>query len=237
MSKLKICGLKRLQDIQYVNQYSPDYVGFVFAKSTRQVTPGQAAELKRALKPEIRSVGVFVNEEIDRIITLLEEGIIDFIQLHGDEDIAYVKRLQEKIGRLPVKGSRQQGKIIKAIRVSDRQDIEKSLIFPTDYLLFDTYTRGQYGGSGECFDWKLLKEVDRPFFLAGGLQLGNIQEAVEAVHPYCLDISSGAETDGVKDEEKIRRLVETVKAASGSGKSREIKNFPAEFVLMHKYPR
>ncbi|MBQ9990925.1 MAG: phosphoribosylanthranilate isomerase [Lachnospiraceae bacterium] len=205
MSKIKICGLKRPEDIAYVNRYLPDYVGFVFAKSPRQVTGEQAAELKKILRPEILSVGVFVNEEIDTIVTLVKEGIIDLIQLHGDESIEYVRQLQERLE------DQSEGKVIRAIRVSSPKDVKAVLDYPTDYLLFDTYIKGQYGGSGETFNWQLLKEVNRPFFLAGGLTTENIRQALDTVNPFCLDVSSGAETNRVKDEAKIQHLVEMVR--------------------------
>lgn len=208
MSRLKICGLKRPEDIDYVNEHLPDYIGFVFAKSARQVTDGQALELKKRLEPGILSVGVFVNGEMDRIVSLLEAGIIDLIQLHGQESIGYVKRLQKETGRLRTK---ERGRIIKAIRVLTLEDVEKGLDYPADYLLFDTYKKGQYGGSGECFDWQLLKGIDRPFFLAGGLKAENIENALEMVNPYCLDLSSGVETAGVKDAKKIKNVVEKVR--------------------------
>ena len=219
MAKLKLCGLKRPQDIEFVNRYSPDYVGFVFAKSCRQVTPEQAAGLRRLLKPEILPIGVFVNAKIEAITALVEERVIDAVQLHGDETIDYVETLQQRLERITginrMKAIRKtepvrRGTVIKAIRVSSPQEVKKALAYPTAYLLFDTYTQGQYGGSGKGFDWQLLKKVDRPFFLAGGLKADNVEKAIKEVRPFCVDISSGAETDGVKDKEKIRRLVEII---------------------------
>lgn len=211
MPKLKICGLKRPEDIRYVNQYPPDFIGFVFAKSLRQITPREAKELRRQLKPGIVPIGVFVNEEIENIVRLVKEGVIDMVQLHGDESAEYVRLLGERLEEVSSSRAALSHGIIKAVRVASRQDVKKALDFPADFLLFDTYTKGQYGGSGECFNWQLLKGIERPFFLAGGLKVENIAGAALEVKPFCLDVSSGAERDGKKDEEKIRRLVETIR--------------------------
>lgn len=211
MPKLKICGLKRPEDIRYVNQYPPDFVGFVFAKSLRQITPREAKELRRQLKPGIVPIGVFVNEEIENIVRLVKEGVIDMVQLHGEESAEYVRLLGERLEEVSSSKAALSHGIIKAVRVASRQDVKKALDFPADFLLFDTYTKGQYGGSGECFNWQLLKGIERPFFLAGGLKVENIAGAALEVKPFCLDVSSGAERDGKKDEEKIRRLVETIR--------------------------
>ena len=211
MPKLKICGLKRPEDIRYVNQYPPDFAGFVFAKSLRQIRPREAKELRRQLKPGIVPIGVFVNEEIENIVRLVKEGVIDMVQLHGDESAEYVRLLGERLEEVSSSRAALSHGIIKAVRVASRQDVKKALDFPADFLLFDTYTKGQYGGSGECFNWQLLKGIERPFFLAGGLKVENIAGAALEVKPFCLDVSSGAERDGKKDEEKIRRLVETIR--------------------------
>lgn len=211
MPKLKICGLKRPEDIRYVNQYPPDFIGFVFAKSLRQIRPREAKELRRQLKPGIVPIGVFVNEEIENIVRLVKEGVIDMVQLHGEESAEYVRLLGERLEEVSSSKAALSHGIIKAVRVASRQDVKKALDFPADFLLFDTYTKGQYGGSGECFNWQLLKGIERPFFLAGGLKVENIAGAALEVKPFCLDVSSGAERDGKKDEEKIRRLVETIR--------------------------
>ena len=211
MPKLKICGLKRPEDIRYVNQYPPDFIGFVFAKSLRQIRPREAKELRRQLKPGIVPIGVFVNEEIENIVRLIKEGVIDMVQLHGDESAEYVRLLGERLEEVSSSRAALSHGIIKAVRVASRQDVKKALNFPADFLLFDTYTKGQYGGSGECFNWQLLKGIERPFFLAGGLKVENIAGAALEVKPFGLDVSSGAERDGKKDEEKIRRLVETIR--------------------------
>jgi phosphoribosylanthranilate isomerase len=198
MTRIKICGLSRLQDIDAVNQAKPDYIGFVFAKSKRQIDSETAQTLKRALDPDIKAVGVFVNQPLSKIIELAESGIIDVIQLHGDEDESLIPLLKEKTG-LPV---------IRAMRIKTQDDIRKTI---ADYPLFDTYDPNQYGGSGECFNWDLVDDIKAPFFLAGGLNSQNIEKAILNTHPFCVDISSGVETDGKKDPKKISLIVEKIR--------------------------
>lgn len=198
MTKIKICGLTRLADIAAVNAARPDYIGFVFAKSKRQVDMETARALKQVLDPGIKAVGVFVNHPTAEIMALAEAGIIDLIQLHGDEDEATVRLLQAQTG-LPV---------IRALRISSPADIRATA---ADYRLFDTYDPSQYGGSGAAFNWDLLAGVSGDFFLAGGLNSSNIVAAIQQVGPYCVDLSSGIETDGVKDRDKIIEIVEMIR--------------------------
>lgn len=200
MVKIKICGLRREEDISYVNECNPDYVGFVFAKSRRQVTREQAKHLRSQLNAGIIPVGVFVNEEMETIAELVLDGIIDVVQLHGEETEQDIERLRELTNK--------KVKIIKAIRVESKSDIEKSREFSADYLLFDTFSKEEYGGTGKTFDWTLLKEVQVPFFLAGGISSTNIKEAADCVTPYAFDVSSAVETDGCKDREKILSLMD-----------------------------
>ena len=198
MAKIKICGLKRLDDIEIVNKYKPDYIGFVFADSKRKVTSDLACKMKKNLDSSIKSVGVFVDEDIDVIIKLYDEGIIDIAQLHGLENEEYIKKLKQK--------SNYQLEIINAIEMSDEKDLlgyENSL---ADYLLLDS---GK--GSGKTFDWRLIrKDLKKEFFLAGGLNSKNISKAIEEFNPYAVDLSSGVETDGYKDELKIKEVMEEV---------------------------
>lgn len=201
MPKIKICGLKRLEDIYAVNEYKPDYIGFVFAGKKRFVSPELAYELKQHLDKNISAVGVFVNAEIEFILKLVESGTIDVIQLHGDEDNSYIKELRSKTS-VP---------IIKAIRVKSADDILASDDIQCDYILLDTYTDNAYGGTGEVFDWSIIPKISRPFFLAGGLTPENIAIAAK-VNPYCLDISSGVETDGFKDKTKIEKAIKIVRS-------------------------
>lgn len=203
MVKIKICGLKTMEDIRMVNRQKPDFAGFVFAGSKRRITPEQAAEMKKELLPEIRSVGVFVNEETERIVSLAESGVLDLIQLHGDEDETYLRRLKERTGK----------PVIKAVRVRGREDILQARKLPCEYLLLDTYKMGEYGGSGEAFCWDQIPEMEKPFFLAGGLRAENIGEALGRCRPWAVDVSSSVETDGRKDERKVRRFMEAVRRA------------------------
>jgi phosphoribosylanthranilate isomerase len=202
MTKIKICGLSRPMDIEFVNLAMPDYIGFVFAKSKRQVSEEKAWELKSALDPAIKAVGVFVNEEIDKIARLCRENIIDLVQLHGDEDMEYMKELKKQI-HLPV---------IKAARVRSVEDIVQADRLNSDYLLLDAYREGQYGGCGEAFDWKMIEKVGKPYFLAGGIHTDNVVSALTQVRPYAVDVSSGVETDGVKDKKKIIDIITKVRS-------------------------
>ncbi len=195
MTKLKICGLFRAADIDYVNEAKPDYIGFVFAKSRRQVNFALARALRERLNPGIMPVGVFVDAPQTEIIQLYRENIIGAAQLHGGESRAYIESLKKK--GIP---------IIKAVRVEGEADILAHMDSPADYLLLDNGA----GGTGTMFDWNFLSACTRPYFLAGGVNFSNISDAL-ALHPYCVDISSGAERDGVKDGEKIRLLAEAVR--------------------------
>jgi phosphoribosylanthranilate isomerase len=195
MTRLKICGLFREEDILSANMTLPDYAGFVFAKSRRQVTREKAKELKRLLSPSIEAVGVFVSEDIDRIIEIINDGTISIVQLHGDEDDEYIRRLKARIDAV----------IIKAVKPENREDVRNAEKSSADFLLFDSGA-----GTGRVFDWSLLEGVQRDYFLAGGLNKENVEEAINVLHPFAVDLSSGVETDGFKDLEKmkeIRRLV------------------------------
>ena len=194
--KIKICGLTRLVDVEAVNALKPDYVGFVFAPtSKRRVTPDQAAELKRALDPAIEAVGVFVDETPENVAKLLDDGVIDLAQLHGSEDDVCLQELR----RLTTKP------IIKAFRVRSEQDVLDAEKSPADHILLDAGA-----GTGTTFDWSLLRKVRRPYFLAGGLNLGNIDAALD-LNPYAVDVSSGVETDGLKDQKKMAEFVAAVR--------------------------
>lgn len=204
-TKVKICGLKRPQDILAVNKIEPDYIGFVFAASSRRVSFDQAAALKRLLSPKIQAVGVFVDGDLREIQEIAYRGIIDCIQLHGNETPKMVRAVKDASG-LPV---------IKAIRIKNQSDFECCASYPCDYLLFDTFTKGRYGGSGKQFDWSLIPGGLPPFFLAGGLTPSQeiLRDAV-STGAYCLDVSSAVETDGSKDPCKIERFVKGVRLAA-----------------------
>jgi phosphoribosylanthranilate isomerase len=200
--KLKICGLTRLADIKMVNEALPDYAGFVFAKSRRQVDETMADLLKKYLNPEIKTVGVFVNENLERIVRLCQRGTIDLVQLHGDEDKDYMGALKKRV----------PNQIIKAVRVQTARQIAQAERLPCDYLLLDTDAKGQFGGSGVAFDWSIIPIMQKPYFLAGGLNMDNIGRAVSQCSPYCLDVSSGVETDGIKDSGKILTITQFVRS-------------------------
>ncbi|WP_407391269.1 phosphoribosylanthranilate isomerase [Methanobrevibacter sp.] len=198
MVKIKICGLKRLEDIEIVNKFLPDYIGFVFADSKRKISHDLASKLKDNLDSKIIPVGVFVDAPQDEILKLYENGIIDIAQLHGNESEEYISDLKKKTnGAL---------KIIKAIEVSEDTDLLKYDNSKADYLLFDS---GK--GSGKTFDWRLMRDdLTKEFFLAGGLNSQNVQEAIEEFNPYAVDLSSSLEVDGFKDENKIREIMEVI---------------------------
>lgn len=198
--RLKICGISRIRDVEAVNRLRPDYIGFVFAQSKRQVGASWAAVLKNALDRRIQAVGVFVNAPLGEVLKLADSGTIQLIQLHGDEDEAYIQELKSRSG----------APVIKAVRVQNSEDIRRAEALPCDYLLLDTYTKGQYGGSGQVFDWSLIPPIEKPFFLAGGICPENVPEALRC-RPWCLDVSSAVETDGRKDPEKMARMVEAVR--------------------------
>ena len=195
--KIKLCGLSRKEDIDYVNEALPDYIGFVFAKSRRQVTPEQAESLKRNLDPKIQIVGVFVNAPMEEIADLLKKGIIHIPQLHGSENDEYIRSLKTLVPCT----------VIKAIKVETAEDILLAQASPADYLLLDHGA----GGTGEAFDWSLVQECDKPYFLAGGIHAGNVEQAVRTGNPYGIDLSSGVETHGVKDRDKILEIVRRIR--------------------------
>lgn len=198
MSKVKICGLRTLEDIQAVNRFQPDYIGFVFAPGRRRIDGQTAQTLKAELDPQIASVGVFVNESIEEIIRLVDRGIIDMVQLHGDEDEDYIQTFRRDCS----------AKIIKAVGVSDALP---PMVQGADYLLFDTASL-QRGGTGKAFDWDILADYkDSLYFLAGGLTITNVDDAIRRLSPYCVDVSSGVETHGKKDAEKISALIQKIR--------------------------
>ena len=198
MVKIKICGLKRLEDIKIVNKYKPDFIGFVFADSKRKVTPDLARQMKQNLDDSIQSVGVFVDAAIDEILEIHEQGIIDMAQLHGSESEDYIEKLKKK--------SNCQLKIINAIEMDDEKDLLEYDNSTADYLLFDS---GK--GSGKTFDWRLIrKDLKKEFFLAGGLNYQNISRAINEFDPYAIDLSSSVETNGYKDELKIKKVMEAM---------------------------
>lgn len=207
--KIKICGIRRPEDVQFLNESLPDFTGFIFADTRRKVSREEAASLYRMLDRRIKVFGVFVNAPVEFIMGLASEGVIDAIQLHGDETEEEISLLKRETG-LP---------IVKAVRAKDRDAILQADRLSCDYLLLDTYRADRYGGTGETFSWELIPEKLRhSYFLAGGLCEENLECALEHVkgRGKCIgvDISGGAETDGYKDREKIKRIVEAVRSYS-----------------------
>lgn len=202
MTQIKLCGLTRVEDIMAVNRWRPDYIGFVFANSRRRITPEQARYLKNQLDPRIKAVGVFTNEPMQLIIELCQWRTINVVQLHGDETEEYIRALKQET-TCPV---------IKAVRVQSTEQILQAEKLSCDLLLLDTYQKGQYGGSGKTFDRALIPQLRKPFFLAGGLESSNIAQAVQECHPFGIDVSSGVETDGLKDGKKIRQIIEIIRS-------------------------
>ncbi len=197
MTKIKLCGLSRIQDIETANTLKPDYIGFVFAaKSKRRVTQLQAAELKSKLNPETKAVGVFLDDDLDMVAGMMNLGIVDVVQLHGSEDEEYIKKLRVITDK----------PIIKAFVINTAEDVKRAEQSTADYILLDG---GK--GSGKLFDWNLLKEIKRPYFLAGGLNTENAAQAVASLKPFAVDVSTGIETDGFKDAEKMTAFVAAVR--------------------------
>lgn len=198
MVKIKICGLKRFEDIEMVNMYKPDYIGFVFADTKRKVSHELARQLKDKLDPEITSVGVFVDAPKEEIIDLFENGTIEIAQLHGLENEDYIKDLKAMTDNKLI--------VINAIEMSKDTDLLEYDSSNADYLLLDS---GK--GSGKTFDWRLIrKDLKKDFFLAGGLNKDNITQAIEEFEPYAVDLSSSLEVNGFKNEDKIKEIMEII---------------------------
>jgi phosphoribosylanthranilate isomerase len=201
-TKIKLCGIMRPQDIDVINRIKPEYIGFVFAPASRRyITDETAAALKKRLAPGIKAVGVFVDEAPERISGLLDDGIIDIAQLHGHEDEEYLCKLKTLTDK----------PLIKAFRIKSADDLLKTWDCTADHILLDAGA-----GGGTVFDWELLRGYDRPYFLAGGLNTSNAEEAVRLLHPFAVDVSSGIETDGLKDPVKMESFVKSVRAVSFS---------------------
>ena len=215
--KVKMCGISKVETIPAIVDAKPDYMGLVFAPSKRQVTVDQAKilveELHRGYAKKygsdtehdkngtIKTVGVFVNETVENLVTIANEANLDAVQLHGDEDEAFIQSLKE----------RTNVEVWKAIQIRSAADAEAWIDSNADMLLFDAYHKDERGGTGEVFDWSCLDEFERPFMLAGGIDSTNVARAIRTVRPYGIDISSGIETEGVKDDEKIKAFTNIVR--------------------------
>lgn len=209
--KVKMCGISKVETIPAVVEAQPDYMGLVFAPSKRQVTVEQAEILVEELHKQcinhydtkvVKTVGVFVNETLDNLVRIADTANLDAVQLHGDEDEAFIQSLKE----------RTNVEVWKAIQIRSAADVEKWIDSSADMLLFDAYHKDERGGTGEVFDWSSLDTFERPFMLAGGIDSTNVARAIRTVRPYGIDISSGIETNGVKDDEKITAFTKIVKS-------------------------
>ena len=201
--KIKMCGLRRPDDIIYANEYLPDYIGFVFAESRRKVSGKEAKNLGAQLDPFIKKVGVFVNEPVRSLITISKQAGLDIIQLHGDEGEEYIKEVKHETGK----------ELWKAVRVRMVKDIQEAQRLPADKLLLDSFSEESYGGTGKVMDFAVLDQADirKPYFIAGGLTVENLPEILKKAEPYGIDISSGIETEGVKDREKMLKVIQCVR--------------------------
>lgn len=203
MTKVKICGIKSEMDADILNRYKPDYAGFIFDKTRkRYLEKSKAAELRKKLDNSIKTVGVFVNADMDHILEFVHEGIIDIIQLHGDEDEKFIEEMKQELVHFNV-----DIPVVKAFGIKNADDIKLASASSADMVLLDT---GR-GGTGKTFDWDLIRDIHRDYVLAGGLTPENVRGAVDRFHPYAVDVSGGVETDGKKDEEKIKEFVRRVR--------------------------
>lgn len=230
MVKVKICGLKTLEDVEKVNRYLPEYIGFVFANTRRFVSDERALAMRQALDRRIQAVGVFVDEPIEHVVDLCDRGVINMVQLHGEESEAYIRELKQKTSTT----------VIKAAKVQTVELLARQMSQEADYMLFDTYKKGELGGTGERFPLEILekslKEMGvkgqpvKPYFLAGGLDCQNVAEVIRQVDCnafseynavrkciavgkcIAVDVSTGVETDGVKDEAKIEQFIRNVRS-------------------------
>lgn len=201
--RIKMCGLRRPDEIIYANECLPDYIGFVFAESRRKVSGEEAKKLGEQLDPLVKKVGVFVNEPLRSLISISEEAGLDIIQLHGDEDDEYIREVRHKTGK----------EIWKAVRVRTAKDIQAAQELPADKLLLDSFSEESYEGTGKVMDFAVLDqaEIRKPYFIAGGLTVDNLPVILRNTEPYGIDISSGIETGGVKDREKMRKVIQLCK--------------------------
>ncbi len=197
--KVKFCGIRRPEDVEYANITRPDYIGFIFAPSKRYISPEDAAAISESLNPVIKKAGVFVNAEGSDIVHTADICGLDVIQLHGDEDAEMISYLRE----------RTECEIWKAVRVKSSEDILNAEKLGADVLLLDSFSKEAYGGTGKVADWDVIRNTDisMPYFIAGGLTAENIPEALNSLSPYGFDISGGIETDGCKDLGKMQVIM------------------------------
>lgn len=202
MVKIKICGLKRIEDIEFVNEFKPDYVGFVFAESKRRVSAAQAKLLVDNLNPCIKKVGVFVNETWDKVEEIAALLKLEILQFHGEEDNEYMSKFKEY-------------EIWKAVNLNCKGDLQKLKQYKAQGLVVDSDDGNKRGGTGRTFDWSLLEKfrssIKAPLIAAGGLKEDNVEECIKRLMPFCVDVSSGVETNGFKDRKKIENFIRKVR--------------------------
>ena len=199
MTRIKICGLKSKQDIEYANQLKPDYVGFVFAPSSRQIDLYRAKELIKKLDKSIKKAGVFLNTPVSEVKEIAKHCNLDILQFHGDEDPAYCQSFDQEVW--------------KGFRIKDNESLKQLAAYSVDGFLLDTFVKGQYGGTGKAFCWDMVSDISQDQFviLAGGLTGENVKQAIQAAHPKIVDVSSGVEINGLKDFEKMKKFIENVR--------------------------
>ena len=204
MSKVKICGVKRQDDIKYINRYLPEYVGVVFANSRRQVSPENAKALIANLDKRVKAVGVFVNEPTERVLEIAHKCKLDVVQVHGDETPEYIYALKKQFDSY-----RKKVDVWKAVRVRNKDSVEQIKHYNADAFVLDAFVEGSYGGAGKTFDWEVAVEAGKygRIILAGGLNIKNVHDAIRSVEPTAVDVSTGVESDGMKDEDKIKRFI------------------------------
>lgn len=233
MTRVKICGITSKTEIEFINRYLPDYIGFIFAESKRRVTPEKAADLAAGLSPAIGKVGVFVDMEPEAVADIAALAGLDALQLHGSENARYIWELRRllkpgtEIWKSIRMGGNEPGSHLylhsttkpnynaPASRNAFLPEPERIIPSDADRLILDTYVADSSGGTGRTFDWGLAQQLRKqtllPFILAGGLHPGNVRQAIDQVSPYAVDTSSGVEGDGIKDEEKVRNFIATVR--------------------------
>ena len=195
---VKFCGIRRLEDVRAVNKTLPDMAGFILVKGRkRYISPEKVCELRQKLDPSVKVVGVFVDEDIEEVERLLTDGIIDIAQLHGNESDEYIRELKASTDAY----------VIKAIGIRNADDVLRAEVSPADLVIVDS----PGGGTGNTFDWDLLQKIERPYILAGGISIENIEEAAAKLNPYGVDVSSGIETNGFKDEDKMKAFMALIK--------------------------
>lgn len=207
--KIKICGIRRPEDVDIVNDFCPDYIGFVFAPTWRQIDIDTACALKTRLHPEIKSVGVFVNQPVEFLTKACTSGAAAYLQLHGQENASYERELVKALAEKGIKNPEER--LIRAYRIRNGADFDRIGDTLAPLLLLDACSPKDMGGTGETFDWTMIRNMKKPFFLAGGITAENVTTAIRLARPFGIDASSGLETDKAKDRDKIKLFIERIR--------------------------